>query len=66
MIKMSDLRKKTEAEIVTVVMEARETLRAERFKDKFSRKASVITGAKKEVARALTELTARRRNPNTK
>ncbi len=63
---MSDIRKKTDAELVEFTGKARETLRAERFKDKFSRKASVITNAKKEIARALTELSARRRNPQTK
>jgi len=60
MIKMSDIRKKTEAELVELVEKARETVRLERFKDKFSRKAHVITTAKKEIARALTELTTRR------
>ena len=62
MTKMSEIRKKTEAELVEVVTTARETVRAERFKDKFSRKASVITGAKREIARALTLLSARRHN----
>ena len=62
MTKMSEIRKKTEAELVELVTTARETVRAERFKDKFSRKASVITGAKREIARALTLLSARRHN----
>ncbi len=62
MTNMSEIRKKTEAELSELVNTARETLRAERFKDKFSRKASVITGAKREIARALTQLTARRNN----
>jgi ribosomal protein L29 len=66
MIKMSDLRKKSEAELGELVTTARETLRAERFKDKFSRKSSVINTAKKEVAQALTELGARGRNPQPK
>ena len=66
MTKMSDIRKKTEAELVEVVTNARETVRAERFKDKVSRKASVINVAKKEIAQSLTELTARRRNSDTK
>ena len=66
MTKMSDIRKKTEAELVEVVTNARETVRAERFKDKVSRKASVIKVAKKEIAQSLTELTARRRNSDTK
>ncbi len=62
MTKMSEISKKTEAELVEMVNATRETLRAERFKDKFSRKASVITGAKREIARALTLLSARRHN----
>jgi ribosomal protein L29 len=66
MIKMTDIRKKTDAELVEFVGKARETIRAERFKDKFSRKANVITGAKKEVAQALTELSARRQNNDAK
>ncbi len=63
---MSDIRKKTDTELVELVEKARETVRAERFKDKFSRKANVIVGAKKEIARLLTELTVRRSNGNTK
>ncbi len=59
MIKMTDIRKKTPAELAELVRSARETVRAERFKDKFSRKASVIKTAKTEIARALTELTSR-------
>ncbi len=66
MTQMSEIRKKTEAELVELVTTTRETVRAERFKDKFSRKASVITGAKREIARALTELTARRTNKDAK
>ncbi len=63
---MSDIRKKTDAELVEFTVSARETLRAERFKDKFSRKANVIRNAKTEIARALTELTARRRKVENK
>ena len=66
MIKMSDIRDKSEAELVELVNTARETVRAERFKDKFSRKAGIINGAKKEIAQALTELTTRRRNNDAK
>jgi ribosomal protein L29 len=66
MIKMSDIRKKTDAELIQMVEKAREIVRTERFKDKFSRKANVITGAKKEIARLLTELTVRRRNVENK
>ena len=63
---MSDIRKKTDAELMELVTKARETVRAERFKDTFSRKANIITGAKKEIARALTELTVRGANQNVK
>ena len=66
MTKMQDIQKKSEAELTELVQAARETVRQERFKDKFSRKASVIKTAKTEIARALTEFTARRRNQETK
>lgn len=58
----ADIRKKSERDLEEFVREQREILRQERFKDKVSRKASVIHGAKADIARALTELTARRRN----
>jgi ribosomal protein L29 len=63
---MEDIRKKSEAELANVVEEGRKTIREERFKDKWSRKANRIRGAKTEIARALTELTTRRRNSQTK
>lgn len=63
---MSDIKKKTDAELTTLVTEARDRVRQERFKDKFSKKANVITSAKTEIARALTELTYRRSNPEVK
>ncbi|NCT01942.1 hypothetical protein GW766_01645 [Candidatus Parcubacteria bacterium] len=63
---MQDLRKKSVAELTSVVESARKTVREERFKDRFSRKANIIQNAKTEIARALTELSARRRNPETK
>ncbi len=66
MTKMSDIRKKTEAELVEIVTNARESVRAERFKDKGSRKPAVVNTAKKEIARSLTELSARGRNSDTK
>ncbi len=61
-MKYSDIKVKTDAELATLVAASRETLRAERFKDKFSKKASVISGARTTVAQVLTELTARRNN----
>jgi len=66
MTKMSEIRKKTEAELVEMVTAARETLRAERFKDRFSRKANIIQNAKRDVARALTLLSAQRHNKDAK
>jgi ribosomal protein L29 len=66
MSKMTEITKKTEAELVEMVKTTREALRAERFKDKFSRKASVINSAKKDIARALTLLSARRHNQEVK
>lgn len=66
MTNMEDIKKKSDGELTELVQTARETIRTERFKDKFSRKASVIVNAKKDIARSLTELTARRRNPQTK
>jgi ribosomal protein L29 len=66
MTKMSEIRKKTEAELIEMVTTARETLRAERFKDKFSRKSNIIQNAKRDVARALTLLSAERHNKDAK
>lgn len=66
MIKMSDIKKKTDTELVSFVIAARESVRVERFKDKFSKKANVMRTAKKEIARALTELSSRRDNQNVK
>jgi len=61
-----DIQKKTDAELSDLVFATRKELRTERFKDKFTKKASVITGAKKTIAQALTEITTRRRNQVTK
>ena len=66
MTKMIDVRKKSDAELSELVQTARETVRQERFKDKFSRKAGIIRNAKLEVARALTELSARETNKDKK
>ncbi len=65
-MKYTDIQKKSESELVELVTATRETLRSERFKDKFTKKASVIRDAKSTIAKALTELSARRRNPSTK
>lgn len=66
MTKMDGIRKKTDAELTELVNESRETLRTERFKDRFSRKAGVTRSAKLEIARALTELTSRRNKQDSK
>ena len=66
MTNMQDLRKKSDVELAQTVQDARKAVQDERFKDTFSRKPANIQKAKKEVARALTELTARRRNNETK
>lgn len=66
MTNMQDIRKKSDAELTEMVQDARQTIREERFKDRFSRKASTMRNAKTTIARALTELTTRRRNPQTK
>lgn len=63
---MSEIVKKTDAELVELVEKSRETLREERFKDKFSRKASIIKTAKKEIAQALTEMSARQNKVSVK
>lgn len=65
-MKYQDIKAKTDAELTDIVVSERANLRTEKFKDKFSKKASVIKGAKLTIARALTELTARRRNQTTK
>lgn len=66
MTKMADLRKKSDTELSELVQTARETVREERFKDRFARKASIIRNAKTDIARALTELSARQHNQETK
>lgn len=63
---MQDIRKKSDKELTEMVQQSREAIRQERFKDTMSRKASIIQNAKTDIARALTELTDRRRNPETK
>jgi ribosomal protein L29 len=66
MAKKVSLTDKSDRDLSTMVEEAREMVRTERFKDKLSRKAGVIRTAKKDIARALTELTARHSNTTTK
>lgn len=61
-MKYTDIQKKSDSELTDLIVENRETLRAEKFKNKFNKKASVIKTAKNTIARALTEITTRRRN----
>lgn len=63
MTNMQDIRNKSDKDLVALTQTSREAIRAERFKDKFSKNAHVIRSNKKEVARALTELNARRNKP---
>lgn len=64
MAKKISFKDKTEKELVELIEAARATVREERFKDAFSRKASVIRKAKLEIAQALTELNGRRVTAN--
>ena len=57
---MQDIRTKSDKELVEFVQTGREAVREEHFKDKFSKNAGVIRTNKKDIARAITELNARR------
>ena len=63
---MSEIKKQTDKELNELISKERNVLREERFKDRMSRKSSVIKNAKKTVAQALTELSARAANPESK
>jgi ribosomal protein L29 len=65
-MKYTDIAKKNQSELEELVMTTREELRAERFKDRFAKKASIIRQAKLTIARALTEMKARTRQGDTK
>lgn len=58
-MKYQDLKKQSKEELDKLLQTTRETLRAENFKDKFSKKASTIREAKRTIAQTLTELSAR-------
>jgi len=64
-MKYEDIKKKSDSELTELVQKERQTLREERFKDKFSRKGSIIWNAKKTIARALTEQNARTKETKT-
>ncbi len=60
MTNMRDIKKQSDKDLVELVSKSREAIREERFKDKFSKNANAIRSNKKDVARSLTELNARR------
>ena len=60
-----EVREKSDTELQALIAAGHETLRQERFKDKFSRKAGLIRETKRQIARANTELTARTQADNT-
>ena len=62
----TDIKKKSDAELVELVAATREELRSERFKDRFTKKASIIRNAKLTIAQALTELSLRDGKADTK
>lgn len=59
MTKMNDIRKMNESELNTLLSEKRETVRGFRF-GTGGRDVRAKRAAKKEIARALTELTVRK------
>jgi ribosomal protein L29 len=63
-MKMKDIKDKSDKELAEVVADSRKTIREERFKDRFSRKANTIRNSKTTVARVLTELSVRRNKEN--
>ncbi len=65
-MKYVDIAKKTDSEIGDLIVATRTELRDERFKDRFTKKASIIRQAKLTIARALTELNTRTRQSDTK
>lgn len=65
-MKMDEIKRQSDRELTELVSAQREVLRQERFKDRMSRKASVIKKAKQAIAQTLTELNERRRNGATK
>jgi len=61
-MKYVDLKDKNVAELTALVTETRAALQAERFKDRFTKKPSVIKQAKMTIARAQTALMAKVNN----
>lgn len=65
-MKYKDIAKKSIGELEELVLATRAELQAERFKDRFAKKASIIRQAKLTIARALTEMKTRTRSSETK
>ncbi len=61
-----DITKMSMGELSDLIMKSRETLREERFKDRFTKKASIIRATKLTIAQAMTEITARESKGDTK
>ena len=62
----TDMTKKSDKELQDIIADKRTEIQSERFKDKMSRKASILKGGRKEIARAKTEVTARLKANKTK
>lgn len=62
----TDIQKKSIAELCDLIAATRSELRTERFKDRFTKKASIIRQAKLVIARALTEMAVRDKESDTK
>ncbi len=61
-----DITKMSMGELSDLIMKRRETLREERFKDRFTKKASIIRATKLTIAQAMTEIIARESKGDTK
>lgn len=64
-MKYTDIQKKSVSELVDLVQATRGELRDERFKDRFTKKASIIRQAKLTIAQALTELNVRSKDSSS-
>ncbi len=63
---MKEIKTKNDAELAEYITEKRADILAERLKDTQSRRGSVIQLGRKEIARALTEKTAREKADESK
>lgn len=62
----TDIQKKSASELSDLILTTRAELQAERFKDRFTKKASIIRKAKLVIARTLTEMNVRGNQGDTK